>query len=141
MGEGAFLCFKGEEYMNNYYPYSRPQVPATNISWVQGIEGAKAQQIQPGGSLLLLDSESDHFYIKVCDQYGICSPLKIYKFEEVVQPAPAAPQISSETAPAPDLSEYVKKSELEQLIKELKINNEQPVQSSRYVTTNNAKQQ
>lgn len=102
MGEGAFLCFKGEEYMNNYYPYARPQVPATNISWVQGIEGAKAQQIQPSGSLLLLDSESDHFYIKVCDQYGICSPLKIYKFEEVVQPAPAAPQISSEAAPAPD---------------------------------------
>jgi len=51
---------------NNAY-YTRAQVPSNNILWVQGIEGAKAQQILPGNTLLLLDSEQDRFYIKSCD--------------------------------------------------------------------------
>ncbi len=73
---------------NNFYnPYARAQIPSNNIIWVQGIEGAKAQQITPNSSLLLLDSESDHFYMKVCDQYGICMPIKVYKFEEEVPAA------------------------------------------------------
>ena len=107
---------------NNFYnPYGRPQVPSNNIIWVQGIEGAKAQQIQPNSSLLLLDSESDHFYMKVCDQYGICMPLKIYKFEEEI-PATAAPIATVEApAPAVDMSKYVTKEELEALLKEWRM--------------------
>ena len=105
-------------YYNN--PYARPQAPGNNILWVQGIEGAKAQQIQPNSSLLLLDSESDHFYMKVCDQYGICLPIKTYKFEEEVPVAPT-PQVEISTA-APDLSNYVTKEELTSLLKELKLN-------------------
>ena len=107
---------------NNFYnPYGRPQVPSNNIIWVQGIEGAKAQQIQPNSSLLLLDSESDHFYMKVCDQYGICMPLKIYKFEEEI-PAAAAPMATVEApAPAVDMSKYVTKEELEALLKEWRM--------------------
>ena len=113
---------------NNYY--ARAQVPGNNIIWVQGIEGAKAQQIQPNTSLLLLDSEDDCFYMKVCDQYGICLPIRKFRFTEEI----AEPQIvAAPPAAAPDLSEYVKKSDLEQLLKELKQTNEQPV--SKYITT------
>lgn len=105
---------------NYFNPYGRAQVPANNIIWVQGIEGAKAQQIQPNSSLLLLDSESDHFYMKVCDQYGICLPIKVYKFEEEV--AATAPVATVETpAAAPDLSNYVTKEELTALLKEWRI--------------------
>ena len=116
---------------NNYYnPYLRAQVPANNIIWVQGIEGAKAQQIQPNSSLLLLDSESDHFYMKVCDQYGICMPIKTYKFEEEVAAAPLATvEVST---PAPDLSQYVTKDELTTILKELKT-------SEQSVSTNTPK--
>lgn len=85
---------------NNYY--MRPQLPSNNILWVQGIEGAKAQQILPGNTLLLLDSEQDRFYIKACDQYGICLPLKTYKFEEIVEVT--QPEIAVQAAPAQDLS-------------------------------------
>lgn len=110
------------QQQNNYYnPYMRAQAPANNIIWVQGIEGAKAQQIQPNSSLLLLDSESDHFYMKVCDQYGICLPLKVYKFEEEI----ATPIVNNTTAeaatPAVDMSQYVTKEELEALLKEWRM--------------------
>ena len=117
---------------NNSY-YARAQVPSNNILWVQGVEGAKAQQILPGNTLLLLDSEQDRFYIKSCDQYGICLPLKTYKFEEVIEVA--QPQLTVEAAAAPDLSNYVTKEELEQLIKELKQSNEQSVPTAKYITS------
>ena len=117
--------------MYNMNPYARAQVPANNIIWVQGLEGAKAQQIQPNSSLLLLDSESDHFYMKVCDQYGICLPIRTFKFEEEVA---VAPPVIEATAAAPDLSQYVTKAELENMLKELKLN-EQSVPTTKYITS------
>lgn len=107
-------------YQNDFY--ARAQVPSNNIIWVQGIEGAKAQQIKPGVTLLLLDSENDQFYIKACDQYGICLPIKTFKFEEVVA-APAVVQ-------APAAAQYVTKEELMEILKEFKLQNEQPISST-----------
>ena len=97
------------------YPYQQPyqsqtygnQSTTTNgIIWVQGIEGAKAYQLVPNSNVLLMDSENDGiFYIKVSDNVGMCS-LRTFKYEEI---------ISNQTAQV-DLSEYVKKTELEALI-------------------------
>lgn len=117
-------------YYNN--PYARAQAPGNNIIWVQGIEGAKAQQIQPNSLLLLLDSESDHFYMKVCDQYGICMPIKTYKFEEEVPVVAAAPMATVEPAAA---AQYVTRDEVIELLKEFK-QNEQPVttNATKYTT-------
>ena len=117
-----------QSYFN---PYARAQVPSNNIIWVQGIEGAKAQQITPNSSLLLLDSESDHFYMKVCDQYGICMPIKVYKFEEEV-PAATAPLATVEAGAA---AQYITRDEVIELIKEFK-QNEQSVSAnpSKYTT-------
>lgn len=122
--------------MYNPNMYMRAQVPGNNIIWVQGIEGAKAQQIQPNTSLLLLDSESDHFYMKVCDQYGICLPLRTFKFEEEIPVAQTA-VMASAAAPEIDMSQYVTKAELENLIKELKSINEQPISTTTSVQTSN----
>ena len=121
--------------MYNPNSYMRAQVPSNNIIWVQGIEGAKAQQIQPNTSLLLLDSESDHFYMKVCDQYGICLPLRTFKFEEEIPVAQTA-AMASAAAPEIDMSQYVTKAELENLIKELKSINEQPIPTTTAAPTN-----
>ena len=118
---------------NNYFnPYARAQVPANNIIWVQGIEGAKAQQITPNSSLLLLDSESDHFYMKVCDQYGICMPIKVYKFEEEVPSAAAVPLATVEAGAA---AQYITRDEVIELIKEFKQNEQSvPTNPSKYTT-------
>lgn len=89
-----------------------PQSQSTNgINWVQGIEGAKAWQLQPNSNIILLDSENDgKFYIKTSDNVGMCN-LRVFKYEEITN----VPKQNSEL----DLSEYVKRSELESLIKSI----------------------
>lgn len=104
-------------------PYSRTNFyyPQTNgITWVQGIEGAKAWQLSPNSNVILMDSENDgRFYIKMCDSVGM-STLRTFDYREVTE-QPTQPNI--------DLSEYVKKSELESLINSMLggANNEQSV--------------
>ena len=42
--------------------------PTNNILWVNGIEGAKAWQLNPSSMVILLDSENEgKMYIKVSD--------------------------------------------------------------------------
>ena len=93
----------GNQYLNQ-----RPVYPQNNgINWVQGIEGAKAWQLMPNSNVILMDSENDGvFYIKISDAVGMCT-LRVFNYKEVTA-QPAQPKV--------DLSEYVKKSELESLI-------------------------
>lgn len=93
------------------YQYPNPFTRTQNsINWVQGIEGAKAFNLTAKESVVLLDSETDDtFYIKYCDDIGRCT-LRTFKYKEEI---PTTPQT------APDLSEYVKKSELEGLINKM----------------------
>ena len=92
-------------YLNNQRSQFIPQ-PQNGITWVQGIEGAKAYQIAPSSNTVMLDSENDGiFYIKVADNVGMCT-LRIFKFTEITNEQPA--KIN------PD--EYVKKSELEAIL-------------------------
>lgn len=103
--------------MNYNFPYDNMnmnpylQKSGRNIDWANGIEGAKAFSLKPKESVILMDSEADNvFYIKFCDEIGR-STLKrcIYHEEPENNPMQA------------DLSEYVKKSDLDKVI-ELKIN-------------------
>ena len=90
---------------NSYYP-----AQTNGINWVQGIEGAKAWQLSPNSNVMLLDSENDgRFYIKVSDNVGMCT-LRTFSYTEITNDS------QSISAPEIDLSEYVKKSELQTLI-------------------------
>lgn len=95
-----------------------------SINWVQGIEGAKAFQMFPGCNTVLMDSENEGvFYIKTCDNVGMCN-LRTFKFQEV-QSVPK--------------TEYITKDEFYQAIEELR--NEQSIQQfksneSNDITTN-----
>ena len=96
----------------NQYPYTtNPYAPKPSyrINWANGIEGAKAFTLNPGDSVLLMDSEVDNvFYIKFCDEIGRCTLKRcVYHEEPENMPAQA------------DLSEYVKKSELESLLNKM----------------------
>lgn len=113
-----------QAYPQMLNPYLQPQQNTNNINWVQGIEGAKAWQMQPSSNVVLLDSENDgKFYIKSSDAVGMCS-LRTFKYEEVT----TVPKQTSEV----DMSEYVKKSELETLIKSILggVANEQSVSTT-----------
>lgn len=99
-------------------PYS--MTPTNNIIWVNGIEGAKAWQLSPGSMAILLDSETDgKMYIKVSDSIGMPS-LRIFNYTEEI------PSVAVTNNKDLDLSQYVKKDELQKLIKEF-ITNEQSI--------------
>ena len=68
--------FNYPNYTYGGYPYTQnvnttqPQ-QANGINWVQGEAGAKSFSIAPGQSVLLMDSESNVFYIKSTDPSGL----------------------------------------------------------------------
>lgn len=100
---------------NSYYSnYFNPNLPTNNIIWVQGLEGAKAYQLSPKSMAILLDNEIDgRFYIKVTDDIGMVSSFRIFDFQEVL----TTPNATVNTDL--DLSQFVKKDELGNLIKEI----------------------
>ena len=112
-------------FQNQLYPNRNMNVPYlqnNGITWVQGIEGAKAWQLAPNSNVLLMDSENDgKFYIKVSDSIGMCN-LRVFEYKEV----------TNEPAVSPDLSEYVKRSELQELITSMigGNSNEQPLSAT-----------
>lgn len=91
--------------------YQQTFRPASAITWVQGVEGAKAFQIMPNSAALFLDSENDGImYIKTSDNIGMCN-IRKFKYTEV-SPEP-------EPEKSINASEYVRKDELEALIREV----------------------
>ena len=87
---------------NNYFPssympqyYTGTQYQGTQMSspqqqsgiiWVQGEAGAKSWAVAPGKSVMLMDSESNTFYIKSSDNSGMPMPLRIFDYTERTQP-------------------------------------------------------
>lgn len=74
----------------NYYPQTYPyyQQPNNNgLTWVSGIESAKAWYIAPNTTVALWDSESQTIYIKSADASGMPS-MKIldYALREPTSP-------------------------------------------------------
>ena len=78
----------------NYVPQMQQQVQQqpvvqqqndTGILWVQGEAGAKSWAVAPGKSVMLMDSESNTFYIKSSDNSGMPMPLRIFDYKERTQ--------------------------------------------------------
>lgn len=91
-------------------PYYMPPIN-NGINWVQGLDGARAWQLTPNSNVMLLDNENEGmFYIKTSDNVGMCT-LRVFKYEEITPTQNPQPKV--------DLSEYVKKSELESYINNL----------------------
>lgn len=90
----------------NTQPQAQAQQSANNsLTWVQGIEGAKAHVTAPGVPALLMDSESERFFIKTTDASGMPMPLRIFEYKEITD-TPAKT--------VPDMSGYVTRDEFEQ---------------------------
>lgn len=76
---------------NNYIPQQQvvqqqmPQQNDTGILWVQGEAGAKSWAVAPGKSVMLMDSETNTFYIKSSDASGMPMPLRIFDYTERTQ--------------------------------------------------------
>lgn len=110
---------------NNYIPQQQQiqqQMPQqiqqndSGILWVQGEAGAKSWAVAPGKSVMLMDSESNTFYIKSSDNSGMPMPLRIFDYQErTVQ------QHQSQVVKADefDTSQFVTKEEFNKKFNEL----------------------
>ncbi len=60
------------------------QPPQTNqgILWVQGEAAARSYLVAPNTTVLLMDSESQTFYLKSTDTSGMPMPLRIFDYTE-----------------------------------------------------------
>ena len=117
-----------------YYPAYQPQMyqnqymPSQNqhggLIWVQGIEAAKSYPVSAGQSVLLMDSESNAFFIKTADASGMPLPLRIFDYaERSAQNTPKTAQ-ETRTEPSIDLSAYVTRDELESRIAQIRADYE-----------------
>lgn len=90
--------------MQQFQTMQQPQQQNSGgLLWVQGIEGAKSHFVEPGRSALLMDSESNSFFIKSADTSGMPLPLRIFDYQErTAQQAPQQP-----TAAVHDTSSYM----------------------------------
>ena len=106
----------------NYAPINNPfynqptfQNRMTNnnrITWVKGIEGVMAFQMEPNSNGIFLDSDiQGRMYIKTCDNIGMCN-LRIFNYEEV------AANTQSIQNTEIDTSNFVTKDEMNNAINE-----------------------
>lgn len=117
---------------NNYFPmgyqpgsyplpYQQPTVAQPSVTttggivWVQGEAGAKAYPVAAGNSMLLMDSESEQFFIKTTDNSGMPMPLRTFTYKEVLNNAIETPKIKEI-----DMSMYITRDELESRLNALK---------------------
>jgi hypothetical protein len=115
-------------YMQQYQQMIQPQVQpqaqtqqsSGGLLWVQGIEGAKSHFVEPGRSVLLMDSESNSFFIKTADASGMPLPLRIFDYQE--RTTQQAPQQT--TAAVTDTSTYITREEFEQRIAQITASTE-----------------
>ena len=106
-----------------YYPAYQPQMyqnqymPSQNqhggLIWVQGIEAAKSYPVSAGQSVLLMDSESNAFFIKTADASGMPLPLRVFDYTERKEATRATESASAATL---DVSRFVTHEELESRI-------------------------
>ena len=62
----------------------------SGVLWVQGEAGAKSWFVNPGSTVLLLDSEAMRFYLKSADMNGVPA-MRTFEYSEVGADKPAQP--------------------------------------------------
>lgn len=80
------MAYYANPYMNqySYMPNPPAQQPAqqTGVNWVQGEAAARSWMVAPNTTVLLMDSESERFYLKSTDASGMPLPLRIFEYKE-----------------------------------------------------------
>lgn len=70
------------------FPYTNTPNNTCNpmeVRWIQGENAAKASPVQAGSNVMLLDSEDSFFYIKSVGYNGVPSPIRKFRYEEVIE--------------------------------------------------------
>lgn len=68
---------------NTFPVYQPPYQMQNGLIFVQGEAGAKSYPVSPGGTVLLMDSEGDRFFLRSADGAGMPLPLRKFEFKEI----------------------------------------------------------
>lgn len=110
----ANMPLQRNQFSSYFNPTQVASASTNNIVWVQGIEGAKAWQLNPNSMVILLDSELEgKMYIKVSDNIGM-STLRVFNY---VEELPSTNNVTN--SKDLDLSIFVTKEELNSLVREV----------------------
>lgn len=96
--------------MNNTFMQTKTPTISQGMNWVIGIEGAKAAYVPPGTTTPFFDSEKNRVFIKTADNVGMCT-IRTLDLNE--PPEDKKPDKI-------DLSQYVTKKELTEMLNEIK---------------------
>ena len=111
-------------YQSQYYTqlaqsYAPVQAQQQNVApvqqnnngsiWIQGEQAAKSYMVAPNTTVMLMDSESQRFYLKSSDASGMPLPLRVFEYTETTQTA----KQKEADAPAVDFSAYATKAEFD----------------------------
>ena len=102
------------QLQQGYAPQMQAQVQSqqggqNSIIWIQGEQAAKSYMVAPNTTVLLMDSESQRFYLKSSDASGMPQPLRVFEYTETTQAA----NPKEAEAPAVDFSTFATRAELE----------------------------
>lgn len=119
----------------------QPQNNSNGLVWVQGEAGAKSFLVAPNTTVMLMDSESNVFYLKSADVSGMPLPLRVFDYSERV-----GGEIASKTTqeqPTVDLNKFATvealqalQSDFEALAARLKTMNGRPARREKEVVEN-----
>lgn len=123
----AFNPYFPATYQNPYMQQYQPQQQSGGLIWVQGESGAKSYPVSAGQSVLLMDSESNRFFIKSADASGMPLPLRIFDYTERKDVARATESASAATL---DVSRFVTHEELESRIAAILAQTERSVENA-----------
>ena len=84
------------QLQNNYQQaVNAPQISQPQINqgllWVSGEVGAKSYLVAPNSTVLLMDSDSQRFYLKSADGAGMPS-MRVFEYKEILNTTQNAPQ-------------------------------------------------
>ena len=121
------IPFYPATYQNPYMQQYQPQQQSGGLIWVQGESGAKSYPVSAGQSVLLMDSESNRFFIKSADVSGMPLPLRIFDYTERKDAAKATDSASAATL---DVSRFVTHEELESRIQAILTQTERSAENA-----------
>lgn len=81
----------------NFQPPMPQRPDNSGVLWVQGEAGAKSWFVNPGATVLLMDSEAMRFYLKSADINGVPT-MRTFEYSEVG---------ADKTAAAPQTAQFV----------------------------------
>lgn len=102
--------YNNQSYQNMNYG-RQPRNDINQYVFVNGIEGAKAFQMMPNTSIMLMDSDSSTIFMKTSDIQGKCT-LRYFKMVEVNEEDLKQPKVEPNYATREELDSLSKKLEI-----------------------------